>query len=43
MHGAIPPLLHTPSWRGAQLKIKTGTALPFFEYLYGAESSHLLA
>jgi hypothetical protein len=27
MRGAIPPLLSTPSWRGAQLKFE-GTTLP---------------
>jgi hypothetical protein len=28
MRGEIPPLPNTPSWRGAQLKKSTGTALP---------------
>jgi hypothetical protein len=28
MRGAIPSLPNTPSWRGAQLKKSTGTALP---------------
>jgi hypothetical protein len=28
MHGAIPPLPNTPSWRGAQFKRSTGTSLP---------------
>jgi hypothetical protein len=27
MSGAIPPLPNTPSWRGAQLKKRTGTTL----------------
>jgi hypothetical protein len=29
MSGNIPPLHNTPSWRGAQLKMGTATALPF--------------
>jgi hypothetical protein len=28
MSGAIPPLPHTPSWRGAQLKKAQGQLLP---------------
>jgi len=28
MSGAIPPLLNTPSWRGAQFKNSTGATLP---------------
>jgi hypothetical protein len=28
MHGAIPPLPNTSSWRGAQLRKGTGTTLP---------------
>jgi hypothetical protein len=28
MRGAVPPLHNTPSWRGAQLKASTGSALP---------------
>jgi len=37
MHGAILPLLNTPSWRVAQLKNRTGTTLPLpftFAYQY---------
>jgi hypothetical protein len=29
MREAIPPLPHTPSWRGAQVKNSTGTILPY--------------
>jgi hypothetical protein len=28
MHGAIPTLLNTPSWRGAQLSAQTTLPLP---------------
>jgi hypothetical protein len=35
MHGAIPPLPHTPSWRGAQIKNKsTGATLLSRVYIY---------
>jgi hypothetical protein len=30
MIGVVPPLPNTPSWRGAQIKIKHRTILPYF-------------
>jgi hypothetical protein len=39
MRGAIPPLPNTPSWRGAQLKKKHGTTLPYI-YMYTHTHTH---
>jgi hypothetical protein len=40
MHGAIPPLPNTPSWRGDQLKKKHRDNFTFFKIIFLGSMAH---